>query len=191
MDKIIICQKFIENVVENLGTLTPMFSTFLIVIESFFPILPLFLFISANLLVLGNVLGFIISYLSCVMGSYSFFIVIRKFNKNKFNKIKTSVDKLDFIKTTLIISLPYTPSSLINFSLGVGSISKKDYLISLFIGKFFYVLFWGFVGKNLIESLTDVKTLFILLIMMSLSFIMSKMVEVIYKKKEIKNGIFI
>lgn len=61
--------EFLKQLVENSNPIIGMFmGCFVIVLESILPILPLAVFIALNMMVFGNVLGFIISWLSTIIG---------------------------------------------------------------------------------------------------------------------------
>ena len=89
---------------------------------------------------------------------------------HKFNKIK-------FQSLVLILTLPFTPSCLINLLAGVSSMSKEKYLSAILVGKAFMITFWGYIGKSFIESLTDIKALIYIGVILLLAYIISKIVS--------------
>jgi uncharacterized membrane protein YdjX (TVP38/TMEM64 family) len=69
----------------------------LIIIEPLLPFLPMFIFVTVNLLIFGYVLGFILSYICSVLGCLLFYIVINKLLSKKakrFYKDKKSINNL-------------------------------------------------------------------------------------------------
>ena len=66
---------------------------------------------------------------------------------------------------------------LVNILAGLTSMDKKKFTAAILIGKIFMVIFWGYVGKSLIDSMTDIKTIIIILIMVLLAYITSKIVS--------------
>lgn len=52
----------------------------------------------------------------------------------------------------------------------------KKFLSALFIGKISIIYFWGMVGKSLIDSVADVKTIVIILMSLLVSYLLSKIV---------------
>lgn len=162
---------------------------FLVFIECFIPVLPLSVFVALNVNAFGFLGGFLISWSATCLGSYLcylFFLFIEgklteKFLKRKtIKKIKNSIDKFEKIKFTelvLIITLPFTPSCLVNILAGLTKVSKEKFLIALLIGKSFTIVFWGYIGKSLIESLTDLKSLIYIFVTLTLAYIISKIVS--------------
>ena len=162
---------------------------FLVFIECFIPVLPLSVFVALNVNAFGFLGGFLISWSATCLGSYLcylFFLFIEgklteKFLKRKtIKKIKNGIDKFEKIKFTelvLIITLPFTPSCLVNILAGLTKVAKEKFLIALLIGKSFTIVFWGYIGKSLIESLTDLKSLIYIFVTLLLAYIISKIVS--------------
>ncbi len=150
---------------QNLGYLAPLISCFLIVLEGLLAFLPLFVFFTVNIITLGPLLGGIISWIFTVLGSFlAFYLCRRGFSKGfqkgvyKRKKVHTfmkAVDKLKFKQLVLIIAIPFAPSFFINLGAGLSHIALKKYLYALMIGKTIVVIFWGFLGYNLVECLTN------------------------------------
>lgn len=163
------------------------FGVLLIVFESIIPALPLGVFIAFNMIAFGGVLGFIISWLSTCVGcvlSYLFFskvfskhLIKSASKREKLDKVMKKVKSIDFSKLVLIVALPFTPAFLVNIACGLTRVSYKKFLTSILIGKLSIVYFWGFVGKSLLESITDIKTVMILIILLLSSYVLSKIVN--------------
>ena len=81
---------------------------------------------------------------------------------------------IDFSNLVVIIALPFTPAFLVNIAAGIVRISKRKFLLALFIGKIFMVSFWGCVGKSLLESITDIKTIIIISLFILVAYFISK-----------------
>ncbi|MFI3261017.1 MAG: VTT domain-containing protein [bacterium] len=181
MEEMVLVKDGIEEFLNNWGILSPIISSILILLESFIPILPLFLFVSINIVVLGNVGGFLLSYIMSIISSYLAFLFFRRkvsiIFKDKLKKTHEQINKLNFIKTTLILSMPYTPGSMVNFALGLGKMENKEYLLCLIISKFFVILFWGYVGTSLFESLNDPSIILILIITLIMVYFICKFIE--------------
>ena len=56
-------------------------------------------------------------------------------------------------------------------------IPRKKFIFAILIGKFFSIVFWGYIGKSILESLTDLKSLIYIFITLVLAFILSKIVS--------------
>lgn len=179
----------ISGLLNDIGIFAPILSCLLISIESIFPILPLALFITINSYYLGNIIGFIISYTFTCIGCYISYSLcknklkkhydnmLNKLEKDKLKKFMNKVSKLKLEELTLLIAIPFTPAFLINITAGLSNINRKKYIISLLIGKIFLVLFWQYIGTNLIESLQKPLVLIKIIILMIIAFIISKLVN--------------
>ncbi len=177
----------INNFLMGMGIFGPILGCFLILIESIVPILPLFVFITINFLVFGNIFGFIISWIFTVLGCLLSFYLFRKKIKNwfdgkienndQFKKIMKMIDTLKLEQLAVIIAVPFTPAFMINIAAGLSKMPLKKFLIALLIGKVFLVLFWGFVGTSLIQSLTHPIALLKVVILLLVAYVTSKIVS--------------
>ena len=159
----------------------------LVFLECFIPALPLSVFITLNVNAFGLFLGVLISWLATTLGSfccYSLFSFLgtrfcEKFVKHmkKFKEAVDSFQKISFSSLVLLITLPFTPGFLINIVGGISNISKEKFLSAILIGKGFSTTFWGYIGKNLLESLTDVYSLLFIGVTLILAYIISKLVN--------------
>ena len=188
MSKLDIINTFIEystNVISNGGVLQGMF---LIIIESFIPVLPLSVFVALNTHTFGLLPGILMSWVSTCIGcfiSYSIFyyvsnnVIYKHLSKKTMKKVDKAIDKFKNISLsnlTVIITLPFTPAFLINILSGVSGMSRKKFLVAILIGKVFMISFWGYIGKSLVESMTDITTIIIMSIMIIIAYVLSKAV---------------
>lgn len=159
--------------------------SFMIALESIIPALPLSVFIAINTVAFGNLIGFIISWLSTVLGcSISFFLCrkLRNIAKRKIkddSKIINFIDKIDNIKFSnlfLILAMPFTPAFSINIAAGLSKMEYKKYFLALLFSKAFMVYFWAFVGSNIITNITDVELMIKMGLLIVILFIASKIV---------------
>ena len=177
---------FLINLINSSNVFGPLLACLLIFIESILPVLPLFVFITIIFIAYGYGFGFIISYILTVLGCYLSFFLCRKLLKNffenrirkidEFDKIMKKIDKINFSNLVLLISLPFTPAFLINIAASLSEMKFKKFSLAILIGKPFIVFFWGFIGTSLIESLKNPKIIIIILIMLGISYLLSKMV---------------
>jgi len=177
---------FINNIIFYLQAYGLLFGCFIVVLESIIPILPLGVFIAFNMMAFGNIVGFIMSLISTSIGCLLSYFIFYYFGKKlegkikkhpKLEAVKTVVTKVTFSNLVLIIAIPFSPSFLINIACGLAKVDFKKFIISILIGKISIVYFWGFISKSLMESITDVKTLGIILIILMLSYFVSKIVN--------------
>ena len=125
----------INNFLLNIGVFGPILGCFCILIESIVPILPLFVFITINFLVFGNIIGFLISWIFTVLGCLMSFFLFRKKIRNwfaekikqkeKLKKIIKLVDKLKLEQLTSIIAVPFTPAFMVNIAAGLSQMDFK------------------------------------------------------------------
>ncbi|MGE5455821.1 MAG: TVP38/TMEM64 family protein [Ignavibacteriales bacterium] len=140
-----------------------------VVLESIMPFLPLAVFIAVNMLVFGNLVGFIISYIGTILGCLLSFTIFRKgFSKWLYKRIKHKDNLTDLMKKisnirfstlVLITALPFTPAFSVNIAAGLSKIRYRKFLAAMIVSKVSIVYFWGFVGTTFLESITDVKVL--------------------------------
>lgn len=165
----------------------------LIVLEAFIPILPLGAFVTLNINAFGSFIGLLLSWTATVTGSFLMYLlcyyvsnkIIYKFIKETTKeKIKNTTEHFKKIKLTslvLIITLPFTPSCFVNLIAGISNVSKEKYFISLLIGKVFHVIFWGYIGMSLIESITNIKAIIFIIIILIIAYIISKIISKKFK----------
>ena len=180
---------WLTNFLLSIGLWGYFLSCVLIILESFIPILPLFVFVTLLFYKFGVILGFIISYICTIIGciiSYKIFngklrlkfdkFLVKK-NNDKLNKIKNSIKNIKFVNLCLIIALPFTPSFIVNVAAGLSDMNRRKYIIALLVGKAFLVIFWGFVGTSLINSFRNPLNLLYILLLLVGCFVVSKLVS--------------
>lgn len=168
----------------------------LVALESFFPVFPLGIFVGLNILAFGDLVGYLMSYIATVCGAFLVFLLFRKVFKNLVSKlfknkkrkvIERFISKITCMKFSslvVILAVPFVPVAILNVAAGISNISWKKYLLALVIGKISIIYFWGFIGKGLLESVKDPKILITIGIMLVIAYVLSKVVEKIFKIKE-------
>lgn len=187
MDFVTNLDNLINTFLLNIGVYGPILGCFCILMESIFPILPLFVFITINFLVFGNIVGFIISWIFTVLGCLMSFFLFRKKikgwfdektkNSKQLKKVMKVINKVKLEQLTAIIAVPFTPAFLVNIAGGLSKMSFKKFFIALCVGKIFLVLFWGFVGTSLVQSLTHPVALVKVVVLVLLAFVVSKIIN--------------
>ena len=177
--------EFSTNFLSSGGLL---FGFFIVYIECLIPALPLSVFIALNVNAFGFFMGVLISWIATCLGCitcYYLYVFLgdkltKKFiTKKTYNKIKDKIDlfgKMSFSKLVLVITVPFTPSFLINLLAGLSKMPKEKFFLGLLVGKIFTIIFWGYIGKTFIESLTDIKALIYIGVTLVVAFIISKIV---------------
>jgi len=182
--------QFITNCLQQFGV---PFGILLIISESIIPALPLGVFIAFNMIAFGGVIGFLLSWIATCIGCYlSYFFFSKLFSKmilnnskkkEKLDKIVKKMQNIEFSKLVLIIALPFTPAFLVNIACGLVKVNLKKFMTAILIGKISIVYFWGFIGKSVLESISDVNTIVIVCLLLSFSYLISKYIS---KKLEIE-----
>ena len=159
----------------------------LVLLESFIPALPLSAFVVLNVNAFGVFVGILISWIATCLGSFLCYLMIFYFDEKYISKwlgqrknISLAIDKfknIELTKLVFLITLPFTPSFLINILCGLANVSKEKFLVALLIGKVFVIVFWGYIGKSILESLRDIYSLLYILIALVISYIISKIVS--------------
>lgn len=187
-DTLDIVSNLVEKCTNLITTGGPLVGFLLILIESFIPALPLGVFVALNINAFGFLFGTIISWVSTSLGCFLCYllfcylskkVIYRLVNKKTKKKIQKNINRFKNIslqKLVLIITLPFTPSFLINILSGVAGIKKEKFLLAIGIGKIFVVIFWGYIGKSLIESMTDIKAIIFISLTLILAYILSKII---------------
>ena len=182
-------QKVIEFSTNFISSGGLLFGFFIVYIECLIPVLPLSVFIALNVNAFGMINGMILSWIATCLGcflSYSLFFylsnkfIYKLFSKSKKKSIEKAVEKvkkISFSNLVLLIALPFTPAFLINIICGIATISRKKFITSILIGKIFIIIFWSYIGKSFIESMTDINTIIIISLMLIMAYIISKFVS--------------
>lgn len=166
-----------------------LFGFILILLESFIPVLPLGVFVALNVNAFGGVLGLSLSWMATCLGcfiSYIFFSFLSErfldkiLPRKTLKKVSKALDKfsnISFSNLVLVISLPFTPAFLVNIICGIARVKKRKFLFAIFIGKIFMITFWGYIGKSLLESVTDINTIIVVSLMLVVAYFISKVVS--------------
>ena len=160
----------------------------LVFIECFIPALPLSVFVTFNVNIFGFFYGFIISWMATCFGSYlcyDLFLHLGNkisdcfFRRKTVIKIIKALDhfqNIQFTELVLLLTLPFTPSSFINMMAGLTKYSKEQYFLALLIGKSFSIAFWGYIGKSVLDSLTDIYSIVYIVLSLLFAYVISKMI---------------
>lgn len=173
--------KIIVEFIENSGAYGVVFSCCFIFVESIIPILPLSVFITINFMVLGPLLGFIISWVFTILGCIMSYTIFRKGLGNKFDNLTSNKELLkkykhifrdiSTTKLLLIIAMPFTPAFVVNIVAGLTKMDFKKYLTALIIGKLAMVYFWGFVGISFVECINNPIILLRIVLIMAFTYL--------------------
>ncbi|PKR86709.1 TVP38/TMEM64 family protein [Heyndrickxia camelliae] len=188
----------IMHLMEQYRTLGPLPGILLIVLEAFFPFIPLFLIVLANANAFGLWLGFLISWIGCSLGAILVFLVLRKFGKTKalaflyrnrqVQKVMSWIERHGFGPIFLMICFPFTPSAVVNIVAGLSRISVFQYILAVLAGKMVMVFFISYVGYDIFSLVKKpVRTAIVLVAMFFLWFIGKRLEKKLAKKTEKKH----
>lgn len=180
----------LQNYLLSIGLMGAFLSCGIIVVESILPIMPVAIFISILFYTFGSFFGFVMCYICTLAGCVLSYKVcrskLRGFVINKFivrlseknqRRINSVIDYITGLSTTslaVLIALPFTPAFVINIAAGLANVRKKKFYTALIIGKAFMVYFWGYVGKSLLESMSNPLILIKVVAMLVGAYILSK-----------------
>ncbi|ANB56426.1 hypothetical protein GFC29_3557 [Anoxybacillus sp. B7M1] len=128
-------------------------------LESFFPILPMFVFVMANAAAFGLWQGIMISWIGACLGSICVFLLARKIGQKRFfhflsrhQKVKKLVDWVErhgFGPLFLLFCFPFTPSAIINVVAGLARVSRQQFILAVLLGKMVMIFMISFIGYDL------------------------------------------
>lgn len=146
---------------EQLADIGPLLPFFLAFLESFFPVLPLFVIVVFNVTVYGNIIGFLTSYIGNIAGSFVVFLFFRIYVRPTVEKyadrhlrIQRSLSWVSKQRPLVIFylsAMPFTPSSMLNIFFGCSRFSKRSYMTAIAAGKFFMIAMMVLFGYSLLE----------------------------------------
>ena len=177
-----------ETFILSIGYFGVIISSWIIIVESIIPIVPVGIFFALNCMILGKIPGLILSYLSTVIGCMLSYLLVNRFFKNRFNRFLSSkkngqkiinfVNNATLTSLTVIMAIPFAPAFLINIAAGLSEkINRQAFLVALLIGKLFLVYFWGFIGLSLKDSLSNPVVLLKIGLMVLIAYLVSSIVN--------------
>ena len=176
---------FMTSILQTFG---PFSGIMLVLLESIIPLLPLGVFITLNINAFGFFFGFILSWIATCIGCICSFYVVRLWFSKKFltfiskkklkhlKKLMTRIVKIPFTNLVVLIALPFTPAFLINIASGLSKMNSEKFIIAILLGKISIVYFWGYIGKSILQSVTDIKTIIVVTLMLVVAYFFSKFV---------------
>ena len=173
------------NQYKELGLIIPIL---LALIESFIPVLPLIGIVAINITAHGFIIGFLTSYLGNVMGSiivfYFFRGVIKRFFLDRFYHGKRLAQILHWVENQspfllfLLSCLAFTPSAFINMSFGLSGYRKRQFLISIALGKFIRILSLSLFGQSLSYIQNQPMFIILSLVLLIVVYFLSKYLNI-------------
>lgn len=151
------------------------------------PVLPLTLYVVLLIHAYGLFPGIIISWLSIVSGTFTVFLICKKFvNTIRMKKLKSRksvqrlisfIDRQGLIPLFILLCFPFTPNTLINIIASLSHIKIKYYFLVLVISKLISITILGVMGKEIFTIFTNPLRALIMIVLLVVLWFISKKVE--------------
>ena len=151
------------------------------------PVLPLTLYVVLLIHAYGLFPGIIISWLGIVSGTFTVFLICKKFvNTIRMKKLKSRksvqrlisfIDRQGLIPLFVLLCFPFTPNTLINIIASLSHIKIKYYFFVLVISKLISITILGVMGKEIFTIFTNPLRALIKIVLLVVLWFISKKVE--------------
>ncbi|MCG1815591.1 TVP38/TMEM64 family protein [Staphylococcus epidermidis] len=151
------------------------------------PVLPLTLYVVLLIHAYGLFPGIIISWLGIVSGTFTVFLICKKFvNTIRMKKLKSRksvqrlisfIDRRGLIPLFVLLCFPFTPNTLINIIASLSHIKIKYYFFVLVISKLISITILGVMGKEIFTIFTNPLRALIMIVLLVVLWFISKKVE--------------
>ena len=151
------------------------------------PVLPLTLYVVLLIHAYGLFPGIIISWLGIVSGTFTVFLICKKFvNTIRMKKLKSRksvqrlisfIDRQGLIPLFILLCFPFTPNTLINIIASLSHIKIKYYFLVLVISKLISITILGVMGKEISTIFTNPLRALIMIVLLVVLWFISKKVE--------------
>ncbi|MGX0409760.1 TVP38/TMEM64 family protein [Staphylococcus epidermidis] len=151
------------------------------------PVLPLTLYVVLLIHAYGLFPGIIISWLGIVSGTFTVFLICKKFvNTIRMKKLKSRksvqrlisfIDRQGLIPLFVLLCFPFTPNTLINIIASLSHIKIKYYFFVLVISKLISITILGVMGKEIFIIFTNPLRALIMIVLLVVLWFISKKVE--------------
>ena len=151
------------------------------------PVLPLTLYVVLLIHAYGLFPGIIISWLGIVSGTFTVFLICKKFvNTIRMKKLKSRksvqrlisfIDRQGLIPLFILLCFPFTPNTLINIIASLSHIKIKYYFFVLVISKLISITILGVMGKEIFTIFTNPLRALIMIVLLVVLWFISKKVE--------------
>ena len=179
--------EFWENLFHSFRILGPLAPILLAMVEAFIPALPLIAIVTLNVAAHGGILGFLYSWIGSVLGSAIFFLFCRRIVKrlvmriaNKHPKIMKArewVGRVNRKALFVIITMPFTPSSFVNFAIGVSDFDEKTYIKIMASAKIVMLILLSLFGQSVVQALENPAFIALAVILVVVLYLVSKYIS--------------
>ena len=151
------------------------------------PVLPLTLYVVLLIHAYGLFPGIIISWLGIVSGTFTVFLICKKFvNTIRMKKLKSRksvqrlisfIDRQGLIPLFILLCFPFTPNTLINVVASLSHIKTKYYFIVLTLSKLISITVLGIMGREVTTIFTNPIRAIVTILFFIILWFISKRVE--------------
>ena len=191
--EILTTEQGIETLFQKFEDLGFIVGFLLVFIEAFLPFLPLVVIVILNINSYGIIVGFLVSYTASVAGSYLVFLIVRNLFRqpaqryiekhDKLNRMLKFIDERGFTFLFILLSLPFTPSSIVNVITALSNIRRHVYLYILLASKFIMILSMTLVGYDITSFFDSPVKLIFSLVFLVLLYLLSKWYQKYLERK--------
>lgn len=154
-----------QNLIQNLGILGPIFFIFLQIVQVVIPILPGGVSSGIGVIIFGSIKGFIYNYVGLMIGAIIVFLLVKKYGKTfilKFVKEKTYNKYIQWLNRekrfdylfAIAIFLPGLPDDLICMIAGLSNMSLQKYVFINLLCKPFALVAYSWGMQEIIEYIS-------------------------------------
>ncbi|MBQ5676854.1 MAG: TVP38/TMEM64 family protein [Lachnospiraceae bacterium] len=158
--------EFWENLFHSFRILGPLAPILLAMVESLIPMLPLVAIVTLNVAAHGMVLGFLYSWIGSALGSTLVFLFFRRLVKpyalrfaDRHPKVAKAQEwvngRLKWQALFFIIIMPFTPSSFVNFAVGVSDFDEKLYIKVMITAKIIMLVLLSLFGQSVVQAIKN------------------------------------
>lgn len=151
-----------ESVLDTYGNLSPLIPVLVVMAESFLPAVPLTAIVAWNIAAYGLMEGSLYSWAGNCLGCtivFWFWRLVLSSRAERFAlrhervlKARKFVNRISRKALFLIIMMPFTPSSFMNFAFGVSDYHPLGYLITLYCAKVVMIALLALIGHGIVLS---------------------------------------
>lgn len=179
--------EFWEQLFHSFRILGPVAPMLLAMIESFLPVLPLVAIVTLNVAAHGMILGFIYSWTGVVLGSILVFFFHRRLIKPfilrfaarhpKVTRAREWVNGIKWQALFFIMIMPFTPSSFVNFAIGVSDFDEKLYIKVMIAAKIIMLILLSLFGQSVVKALQNPAFLILAVVLAFVLYLISKYIN--------------
>lgn len=180
--------EFWENLFHSFRILGPLAPILLAMVESLIPMLPLVAIVTLNVAAHGMVLGFLYSWIGSALGSTLVFLFFRRLVKpyalrfaDRHPKVAKAQEwvngRLKWQALFFIIIMPFTPSSFVNFAVGMSDFDEKLYIKVMITAKIIMLVLLSLFGQSVVQAIKNPAFLIVAGLLALVLYLISKYIN--------------